>query len=248
MVQPVCRGYQCTNTDLIDAHIVPRGFARDVMGAHPNNRLISIDRVRPTQHGVFDREILCADCDGKLGDLDNYAVTVCRQFRAERTIADDGLFEMLNVDGNRFATFVLSVLWRASISNRTEVSKVSLGQYEADAGEVIFGAKPLAAMPDYQLLIARYLRTGKFNPAGNFTYPARMTNALIGWYFSLNGFRILAKLSPTPLPVELGPCIVNGNDRLIGSFLHYETTTEGQSAVAMAREAVFRDHDLTTSG
>jgi hypothetical protein len=216
------------------------------MRAYPNNRLISIDRVRPTQHGIFDREILCADCDGKLGDLDNYAVTVCRLFRAKRTIADDGLFEMLNVDGNRFATFVLSVLWRASISNRIEVSKVSLGQHEADAGEVIFGAKPLAAMPDYQLLIARYLRTGKFNPAGNFTYPARMTNELIGWYFSLNGFRILAKLSPTPLPVELGPCIVNGNDRLIGSFLHYETTTEGQSAVAMAREAFFRGHNLAT--
>jgi hypothetical protein len=244
MAQPVCRGYQCANTNLIDAHIVPRGFARDVMGTHPNNRLISIDRVGTTQHGVFDRGILCADCDGKLGDLDNYAITVCRRFRGERTIAADGLFEMQNVDGDRFATFVLSVLWRASILTRIEVSKVSLGSYEADACAVIFGAKPLAAMPDYQLLIARYLRTGKFNPAGNFTYPARLTTGLIGWYFSLNGFRVLAKLAPTPLPAELTPAIVNGNDRLIGSFVNYETTTEGQAIIGMAREAFNRDHTL----
>jgi hypothetical protein len=127
---------------------------------------------------------------------------------------------------------------------RIEVSKVSLGSYEACAGEIIFGAKPLASLPDYQLLVGRYLRTGKFNPAGNFTYPARMTRGLNGWYFALNGFRILAKLDTAPLPAEIGPAIVNGNDRLIGSFMNYESTTEGQSVRAMAREAFVRDHTI----
>ena len=244
MVQPVCRGYRCTSTDLIDAHIVPRGFARAVMGIYTSNRLISINKVRSTHHGVFDRGILCAGCDGKLGDLDNYALTVCRRFRRERIIRDDGLFELTSVDGDLFATFILSVLWRASVSTRLEVSKVSLGSYEARAGEIIFGAKPLASLPDYQLLVGRYLRTGKFNPAGNFTYPARMTRGLNGWYFALNGFRILAKLDTAPLPAEIGPAIVNGNDRLIGSFMNYESTTEGQSVRAMAREAFVRDHTI----
>jgi hypothetical protein len=149
-----------------------------------------------------------------------------------------------NVDGDRFATFVLSVLWRASVSTSIEVSKVSLGSYEAHAGEIIFGAQPLASLPDYQLLVGRYLRTWKFNPAGNFTYPARLTRGLTGWYFALNGFRILAKVNPTPLPAEIGPAIVNGNDHLIGSFVNYESTTEGQSVQAMAREAFIRDRTI----
>ena len=110
--------------------------------------------------------------------------------------------------------------------------------------EIIFGAKPLASLPDYQLLVGRYLRTGKFNPAGNLTYPARMTIGLTGWYFALNGFRILAKLDPASLPAEIGPAIVNGNDRLIGSFVNYKSTTEGQSVHAMAREAFVRDHTI----
>jgi hypothetical protein len=245
VAQPVCRGYHCASTDLIEAHIVPRGFARDVMGSYTSNRLISIDNVRTTHHGVFDRGILCAACDGMLGDLDNYALTVCRRFRRDRIIRDDGLFELTNVDGDRFATFVLSILWRASVSSRIEVSKVSLGSYEGNAGEIIFGAKPLASLPDYQLLVGRYLRTGKFNPAGNFTYPARMTRELTGWYFALNGFRILAKLDAAPLPAEIGPAIVNANDRLIGSFMKYESTTEGQSVHAMTRELFVRDHIVT---
>jgi len=244
VAQPVCRGYRCTSTDLIDAHIVPRGFARAVMGIYTSNRLISINNVRSTHHGVFDRGILCSGCDGKLGDLDNYALTVCRRFRRERIIRDDGLFELTSVDGDLFATFILSVLWRASVSTRIEVSKVSLGSYEARAGEIIFGAKLLASLPDYQLLVGRYLRTGKFNPAGHFTYPARMTRGLNGWYFALNGFRILAKLDAAALPAEIGPAIVNGNDRLIGSFMNYESTTEGQSVRGMAEEAFVRDHTI----
>jgi hypothetical protein len=215
------------------------------MGSYTSNRLISMSKVRTTHHGVFDRGILCADCDGELGDLDNYALTVCRRFRRERIIGADGLFELANVNGDRFATFVLSVLWRASISSRIEVSKVSLGSYEAHAGEITFGAKSLASLPDYQLLVGRYLRTGKFNPAGNFTYPARMTRGLTGWYFALNGFRILEKLDPAPLPAEIVPAIVNGNDRLIGSFVNYESTTEGQSVHAMARKAFVHDHIIT---
>ena len=45
----VCRGYQCTSTDLIKAHIVPRGFAKDVRGSQAHNWLISVDKVRHTQ-------------------------------------------------------------------------------------------------------------------------------------------------------------------------------------------------------
>jgi hypothetical protein len=241
MTRPACRGYQCTNTDLIEAHIVARAFARDAQEAHRHNLLISIGNVRPLRAlGIYDPEILCGDCDGKIGLLDKYAVTVCRRFPAEHIIRPDGLFEMQNVDGDQLARFVLSVLWRASITSRPEFAKVSLGQYEADAREVIFGAKPLTAMPYYQLLIGRYVHAGKFNPARNYSMPARMTIGLIGWYFALNGFRILAKLDPPPLPSECGPAIVNGNDRLIGAFVNYKSTTEGLAATAMARAASSR--------
>jgi hypothetical protein len=236
MVQLLCRGYQCNSFELIKAHIVPGGFARDTMEQHPHNLKISLDGVRPTQHGVYDSEILCKDCDGELGKLDDYALDVCRRFPREHVAIGDGTFEMDNIDGDRFAKFVLSVLWRASITSRPEFQKVSLGLYEASACEVIFGAKPLSRMPSYELLVGRYSQTGKFNPERNYTTPARFKIAgLDGWGLALHGFRVMAKIDLAPLPAEIGPAIVNGNTKLIGAFVPYEATTEGRSVIAMAR-------------
>jgi hypothetical protein len=229
----ICRGYQCNSTELIEAHIIARAFAKEVRGQHRHNWLISDQRVSYTQLGIWDSGILCATCDGKLGDLDNYALSVCRGFQNEHAVRRDGLFELRNVDGDKFAKFVLALLWRASISRRPEFAKTALGSYEDRARDVIFDAEPLSALPEYELFVERYRRKGQFNPAGNYTMPARMTVGLTGWYFGLNGFRILAKLAPWP--ASYAGEVVNCNDKLVGSFVDYETTTEGQSMIAKAR-------------
>jgi hypothetical protein len=76
-----CRGLACTSNVLIDAHIIPRGFSRDVL--------------RGEKH--------------LLGYYDDYAIDICRKFGAEHT-AEDGVFSMKHVDGDRFAKFALAVL------------------------------------------------------------------------------------------------------------------------------------------
>ena len=49
MAELGCRGYGCTPTVLIEAHIVPRAFAKDVRAAHAHNLLISLEKVRQIQ-------------------------------------------------------------------------------------------------------------------------------------------------------------------------------------------------------
>jgi hypothetical protein len=229
--QPVCRGYQCASTDLIKAHIIPACFAREIMGSHPHNLKISFDKVHPTQHGVFDPNILCGSCDGVLGKLDDYALEVCRRFPQEGKKPGDGGFEMSSIDGDKFATFVLAVLWRASITSRVEFRKVSLGPYEDEANEVIFGAKPVHRMPAYQLLLARYTTPfGYFNPAGNYTSPARLkVQGANAWAFALHGFRIIAKIDRRPLPPGFHLIVANGRTKLNGPFVPYHATAEGKA-------------------
>jgi hypothetical protein len=236
MVTGICRGHRsdgthCPNTELIKAHIVARGFADEIRGTHRHNWLISDKRVSHIQLGIWDDALLCATCDGKLGDLDNYALSVCRRFPTGHVVRRDGLFEMRNVDGDKFATFVLSLLWRASITTRPEFAKTALGSYEDRARDVIFGVKPLSALPEYELFVERYTPRGQFT--GGYTMPARMTIGLTGWYFGLLGFRILAKLAPWSAAYR-GE-VVNRNDKLTGTFVDYEMTTEGQGAIAKAR-------------
>lgn len=230
----ICRGYGCKNTELIEAHIIPRGFARDVMGDHKHVLLISKNSFRPTHHGVWDKNLLCAECDRALGDLDNSALNVCRRFLGEHRVMD-GYFVMDNVDGDQFAKFILSVLWRASISTRREFTRVSLGPYEAIAGEVTFGARPLTEIPSYQLIVSRYQVSNRFNPAQNYTMPVRANYGdFKGWAFALHGFSILAKLDKRPFPAEWRPAIVNGNTALTGAFVDYLSTIEGKAIMGMA--------------
>jgi hypothetical protein len=230
-----CRGYKCLNTSLINAHIIPRGFARDTMDGYTHNMKISMDNVGITQHGVYDANILCKDCDNNLGKYDDYALGVCRRFPQEHISIEDGTFEMAGVDGDLLAKFVLSVLWRASITSRPEFRSVALAACEVEAGEVIFEARPLRSMPNYELMLGRYI-SGIINPARNYTAPSRFKIAgLDGWGFALGGFRVMAKIDMRPLPSELRPAIVNGNTKLIGAFVNYETTTEGQAMLNMAR-------------
>jgi hypothetical protein len=136
-----------------------------------------------------------------------------------------------------FATFVLAVLWRASITSRVEFRKVLLGPYEDEAREVIFGAKPLHKIPVYQLLLARYTTlSGNFNPAGNYTSPARLkvqgTNA---WAFALHGFRIIAKIDRRPLPAGFHLIVANGRTKLNGPFVPYHATAEGKAMGEMKK-------------
>jgi hypothetical protein len=242
MDQPLCRGYQCNSTILIKAHIIPGGFTRDIMGNHSHNLKISVDNVHPTQHGVFDPLILCKTCDGKLGKLDDYALEVCRRFSREHIRTRDGGFEMASVDGDKFATFVLSVLWRAAITSRVEFRKVSLGPYEAAAREVIFGAKPLGSLSAYELFLGRYEAHGNnFNPERNYTSPARLKiEERNGYAFALHGFRIIAKLDRRPLPPIFRLAIVNGSTKLNGPFVSFHSTPEAKGMVEMKKAEVAR--------
>jgi hypothetical protein len=47
----------------------------------------------------------------------------------DHKIVRPGVFELVDVDGEKFAKFVLAVLWRASISSRPDYANVSLGPY-----------------------------------------------------------------------------------------------------------------------
>lgn len=224
----ICRGCG-EERKLVEAHIIPRGFARQIMGDQKHNLKISMNSVGTTHHGVYDREILCKCCDGKLGKLDDYALSVCQRFPMEHVVTPDGLFELSDVDGDRFAAFVLSVLWRASISTRPEFRKVSLGPFERQAHDALFGSSDIASMNSFELIVGRFVNA-PIKPENFYTSPARTKMLdLNAWYFALSGFKILAKMDQRTLPRELQPAIVNSNCKLVGQFVNYGTSTEHET-------------------
>jgi hypothetical protein len=191
-----------------------------------------MDKVRPDQHGVYDREILCAKCDGQLGHYDDYAIKVCRTFDAKHREFDDGRFLLPDINGDKLAKFALAVLWGASISTRLEFKRVDLGPYVDVAKEVLFGEKPLKDFTAYELMVLRF----KSRHSGVIGFPARMTGARVTvWGFAAGGFRFMAKMDkrrwPDGLPNEM---IVNGNNELHGYVVDQELSPEHRLIVKMA--------------
>lgn len=236
-----CRGLGCTSSTLIKAHIIPAGFGRIIRGKGPNMS-ISIEKATEAkpQLGEFDTQILCKDCDHKLGAFDDYAIETARKFESEHKNFSNELFEVANFDGDKFAKFVLAVLWRASISKREAFSNVSLGPYEARARDVLFDRTALGKLDAFEVLVQRYT-SDHFDMHGLYTLPARTEFLNLNTYwFSLTGFRIIAKFDGRPLRPELKQFIVNGKNVLRGLFLEFESTPEWKNFREIGVNALYR--------
>lgn len=223
-----CHGFNCKNTALIAAHIIPAAFGRSIRDDSPNMQLTwhRVGRARQ-QLGEIDTQILCADCDRRLGVFDGYAVRTCRRFEGEHTTQGE-IFELKRVDGDKFAKFILAVLWRASISRRTNFSGVSFGPaHNEEARRVLFGVDPLSSFWAFQVIVERYVSDTIANVEGFYTHPVRSRSkrAVYNFYgFSVGGFRVLAKLDARRFPRGLARFVVNGNDSLRGTFVKLEET------------------------
>jgi hypothetical protein len=234
-----CHGLNCSCTTLVDAHILPRAFARDILEDRTHNMQVSPENARPTQHGVFDKSILCGACDSQLGKFDDYAVGVIRSFEPKH-IQKNGSFLIPDVDGDKFALFALAVLWRASISKRPEVTSIRLGPYENIARDVLFGAKALSEMRQYELVIDRYIEPMTSRICG---LPSHVNNLGVhGWGFLVRGFRFVAKIDNRSWPsVTTGGRavnnrdVVNGKDFLTGRMVPFAGTDEQRSVFSLAK-------------
>jgi hypothetical protein len=223
-------GEACLNTALCKAHVLPRGFARRIMGANKTNKLLTLSAVTNTQHGVYDQEILCKDCDRWLGGAyDKYAVEILWNIR-DKVVPlpnDLGLGDLVrieNVDGDRLALFVLSVLWRASISRR--FPKVDLEHSTLPAAQALFGVCHLeATLSNFQVYIERLQTKLPLSPGGFWTAPARVYERN-GWAFALGGFRFTAKFDARSFLDEHKPFIINGSRNLLCRVVRFEDGPE----------------------
>lgn len=81
-------------------------------------------------------------CEQRFGNLDNYGIHVLinrldSEFVAHPTNGEPVAFISTTVDHQRLKMFVLSVLWRASVSSHDFYSDVILGQYQEPLLHVI---------------------------------------------------------------------------------------------------------------
>lgn len=136
------------NSVFVKSHVIPEAFFRDLRYGGKAPLLVAgktghLPKKAPI--GVYDQGILCAPCEARFSSVDSYGIAVLlskfdNYFKplhvGDRAIAYQGD----EVDTTRLLQFLVSILWRGSVSTQPFYSTVSLGPLEQVAREAVFGA------------------------------------------------------------------------------------------------------------
>lgn len=142
------------------SHIIPNSFYKIFMDddksfVFTTNVEIKNKKDRPNKRftGEFENGVLCVSCDNKiLGSLDSYGINFfCKGFKSNydlikiydvKNLGGYDYSIIKNIDYKKIKLFLLSVLWRASISKREFFKDVDLGPYENKIRKMILFDDP----------------------------------------------------------------------------------------------------------
>lgn len=126
-------------TKLCDAHIIPKNFYMDYKKTKYRRLCLDDFSWEQVQSGLIDKEILCSDCDNKLGVYDDEGDRVLLKkiadFKKQNAKYTEYIFNQGDFNYDKLRKFFISMLWRASISK--QINNVSLGPYENKALNIL---------------------------------------------------------------------------------------------------------------
>jgi len=141
---PSCRLCGST-TGFVKSHIIPEAFFREIRDGKEAPILVSGSPgyfPKRSPIGIYDAEILCSGCESEFAQLDSYGIEVLLSCFGSffQPMVLSGVaegFESATVDKLKLLDFLVSVLWRASVSTQAFYRKVDLGPYEQLAIDVL---------------------------------------------------------------------------------------------------------------
>lgn len=151
------------NKQLIKAHIIPASFFKPLRSDNGDvTYLMTVmqgEFPKKSQTGVYDKTILCRVCEDQFAQWDEYGFkTLVDGAKQLKPLYDQKkllAFILPQVDIDQLNRFLLSVLWRASVSSQDFYKQVNLGAYQ-DKIQSILENNTVLGNDEYSLLISRF--------------------------------------------------------------------------------------------
>ena len=233
---PTCRFCDSAPAS-IKAHIIPQSFfvrhgnESQLIDTHPD----SFPRRSPI--GVYDREILCGGCEPKFGKYDDYGYRFFHnESRGEEIYKDTEASAQLirQFDYALLNLFVLSVVWRASVSMQEFYGGVRLGPYENRIRDYLLSDTP--SDPDaFPIILYRFEYPAELIPI---MCPVRAKLHGRNFYqILLNGYLALVKVDNQPLPGPFKEVRIEPGKPICVLGRTYKGSPEHQIMVSAAKKA-----------
>jgi hypothetical protein len=179
--------------------------------------------------GVFDEQILCSKCDNNtIGKLEQYGLKVIHKGFVTKKFSQEirnhynplgyDYSVIQNVDYKKFKLFLLSILWRSSISSRPFFKDVFLGPYEEVLRKMLFEENP-GSNKDFPVLI--YMPHDKeLNLKSLIGQPRKIKfQGKTGYVFIINGLIFIYLVTEENLDSNILEFTINSNNEFRVSHL-----------------------------
>jgi hypothetical protein len=232
---------------LVKSHVIPDNLnrvLRDVLGDDPNAPMLTIDkRTGKTKRypmGVYDKQILCGECDGSFSPWEEHARDVLFTKHSYTGVLYNGqgqphCYTLLGADYTTLKLFVLSVVWRASISGNAFFGNVDLGQTINDGLKTRLLAADPGGATDFSVRIAQYHSVDI--PLAAFEPREQVIDGIHYVVLYLPGYKILVQVDEKTLPADHDAVLTPANP-IIVRLLNYRTSPERRAVVKMAEKLV----------
>jgi hypothetical protein len=226
---------------LVKAHIIPKWayaylYPSGKVKGDPLMFISTSEQHKRSYIGLYDSEILCKSCDNFLGKFDEYGRKIFLNTPLiELSNLNNMAYILRGVDTIKIRFFILSVLWRASISKREEISSIDLGPYERKLRDLLYKVYEnniVAAKSDldtFPLLICKF-DGGEFPDLVDKNMQMPFLTKIDGVNFNIlyfpRGFKIFIKADKRPLPTSLAKLTITRDEVIIPKLQEFQKSKE----------------------
>ena len=208
------------------SHIIPNfmyaGIFNDDHVLYKIN-INEFDRSQKLYTGEYESDILCEHCDNDvIGQYETYAHKILYggrlysgeniEFQNQKNQHGFTSTYIKGVDYEKFKLFLLSLLWRASISSRDLYKQISLGPHEDIIRKMIINGCPKKQM-EYPCMISTYLHNKKELSPDFIGQPIKVkNNDGTRYVFLIGGFLFMFFISQHGIPEWISELVINENN------------------------------------
>jgi len=224
---------------LKNSHIIPDFMYQDMYDE--KHKMVVVDkgmqnRAKTVSSGEYESNLLCAECDNKiLGTLESYASSVLyggnllewKDLNLTKSINQNNV-KFVKVEGinyAKFKLFLLSLIWRAGISNRDFFSKVDLGPHEEMIRQMIYSGNA-GEYDRYPCNVFAYVDENKELPEGLMISPIKINSGGIKYLFMVSGLIYIFYISSHRLQDWIYEIALNNKGELIVPYIPTEKGRE----------------------
>jgi hypothetical protein len=204
-----CKFCQSEFEKLADAHIIPRSFFKLTKGKGKHSILVGVDEKeldkKHKQAGLSDKSILCPDCDDRsFGPYDKHGIEAVLDLLNTKQIYRDDFgnpcaYLANKADYAKFKLFLLSVLWRASVSSDDFYEHIDLGRSHIERIKEMLKNQGSGKEADYPFIC--FYQTGHHYPSTVLpSFQQRIEGVNFYRLYLPSNLIFLIKMDSRPLP------------------------------------------------